>query len=194
MAGIQDFMRKLQEQDEDVIYSTPKEDAIEMIPPINAISTVEVDIPHTVKVIPPEQEETPRPVFRANFSMRSGGNNIVSESTSPLSDNQENPVKPKLNFKLNINAVATRDKIADNIVQSAIEDLFNESGTPSTKKELWITKFNEAKSSKKKNYVVERMRLGKFLITENNEVLLLPDLDIQGKSSSEILREQWLHN
>lgn len=45
--------------------------------------------------------------------------------------------------------------------------------------------------SKKSNEVVNRMKLGRFTITPDNKVLLLPDYDIVGKDPDDVLSDKW---
>ena len=44
---------------------------------------------------------------------------------------------------------------------------------------------------KKTNPIVDRMKLGKFTITPDNKVLLLPDYDIVGKDPDDVLKDKW---
>ena len=45
--------------------------------------------------------------------------------------------------------------------------------------------------SKKANPIVNRMKIGKFTITPDNKVLLLPDYDIVGKDPDDVLKDKW---
>lgn len=71
------------------------------------------------------------------------------------------------------------------------EDIFNSTGTEYSKKELWLNYFNQAKNSRKKNPIVDRMKVGRFTITPDNKVLLLPDYDIVGKDPDDVLKDKW---
>lgn len=71
------------------------------------------------------------------------------------------------------------------------DDIFNSTGTEYSKKELWLNYFNQAKNSRKKNPIVDRMKVGRFTITPDNKVLLLPDYDIVGKDPDDVLKDKW---
>lgn len=71
------------------------------------------------------------------------------------------------------------------------EELFNNTGTEYSKKSIWMDYFNQAKNSRKKNPIVDRMKVGRFTITPDNKVLLLPDYDIVGKDPDDVLKDKW---
>ena len=63
--SLKDFMQQLQEQDNDVIYSTPPEESIQIIPPSKVDKARNLD---SIKVIPPK-EETPKVIkFKLNLT------------------------------------------------------------------------------------------------------------------------------
>lgn len=71
------------------------------------------------------------------------------------------------------------------------EDIFNSTGTEYSKKSIWLEYFEKAKTSRKSNPIVDRMRVGRFTITPDNKVLLLPDYDIVGKDPDDVLKDKW---
>lgn len=71
------------------------------------------------------------------------------------------------------------------------DEIFISTGTESSKKEIWLGYFNQAKNSRKKNPIVDRMKAGRFTITPDNKVLLLPDYDIVGKDPDDVLKDKW---
>lgn len=71
------------------------------------------------------------------------------------------------------------------------DDIFNSTGTEYSKKGLWMEYFEKAKSSRKSNPIVDRMKVGRFTITPDNKVLLLPDYDIVGKDPDDVLKDKW---
>ena len=63
--SLKDFMQQLQEQDNDVIYSKPPEESIQIIPPSKVDKARNID---TIKVIPPK-EEAPKVIkFKLNLN------------------------------------------------------------------------------------------------------------------------------
>ena len=90
----------------------------------------------------------------------------------------EKTVKKEIRFKIN------KDKEKE-------EQLFKLSETPESKKEKWLEYYHRALVSKKKNSVVERMKQGKFMITESEEVIIQPDYDTKDKTTRQILKERW---
>ena len=71
------------------------------------------------------------------------------------------------------------------------EDIFNSTGTEYGKKDTWLNYFEKAKASRKSNPIVDRMKAGRFTITPDNKVLLLPDYDIVGKDPDDVLKDKW---
>ena len=71
------------------------------------------------------------------------------------------------------------------------EEIFNNTGTEYSKMSIWMEYFQKAKNSKKKNPIVDRMKVGRFTITPDNKVLLLPDYDIVGKDPDDVLKDKW---
>lgn len=71
------------------------------------------------------------------------------------------------------------------------EDIFNSTGTEYSKKSIWMEYYYKAKNSRKSNQIVTRMKAGRFTITPDNQVLLLPDYDIVGKDPDDVLKDKW---
>ena len=76
-------------------------------------------------------------------------------------------------------------------ILSTEDTLFNKSGTELSRKAMWIEYYVKAKGSRKSNAIVDRMKLGRFTITPDNKVLLLPDYDVVGKDPDDILKDKW---
>ena len=189
--ALQDFIKKLKEQDDsDVVYSKPPEQTIKIIPPEKPTSTVEIptdDIKKNVtKVIPPTTPAERKPVV-IKFKLNSTGSNQQKVVEVPVQSQpvKTTPVIPKPSIN---EPVKTQPKKDDT------ESLFIRSGTDINKKAIWLDYYERAKASRKQNSIVERMKLGKFAITQDNQVLILPDYDLYGKSTSDILQDKWLNN
>jgi preprotein translocase subunit SecD len=71
------------------------------------------------------------------------------------------------------------------------EEIFLSTGTELSKRDIWFEYFAKAKTSRKKNPIVDRMKVGRFTITPDNKVLLLPDYDIVGKDPDDVLKDKW---
>ena len=52
--------------------------------------------------------------------------------------------------------------------------------------------FDKAKKSTKSNYVVDKMKRGKFMLNNDGQLLFLPEHETYGKSSGDLLTEHWL--
>ena len=92
--------------------------------------------------------------------------------------------KPVVNEQPQTRIVVEKTQITD-------EDIFNSTGTEYSKKQIWLDYFEKAKNSRKSNPIVDRMRVGRFTITPDNKVLLLPDYDIVGKDPDDVLKDKW---
>lgn len=204
-----DFMQKLQEQDDSgVIYSTPPEPSIKVIPP---------SAPTSIKVIPPESiTELKQPVkikLKINKKSINVNNNMINQQpqtqqtpsieqkVAPVEvavNNQSQiqqpvqPVEPTRQIEPSVNnqtaPVIEERKLTE---EEEIMQLFIKSGTESSKKEIWVSCYKQAKASRKRNPVTDRMKIGKFTITPDNKVLILPDYDVVGKDPDDILKDKW---
>ena len=83
--SLKDFMQQLQEQDDDVIYSKPPEESIQIIPPSKVDKAKNLD---AIKIIPPK-EETPKVIkFKLNL------NSTVEETKSEVVNKQPEVIIP----------------------------------------------------------------------------------------------------
>ena len=226
--ALADFIQSLQEQD--VVYSTPPQPSIRVIPPEN----------QSIKIIPPESLniEPPTPkVIKLKIKPK-----IKTEETKPI---QQEPINEALtqnitqNKQQNINEPIIQQKshsilkqvsntqtienkpvvtqtqkeipkyVPQNIpnthktetlnstnttqekTQLTDEELFTSTGTEYSKKEIWFSYYEKAKHSRKSNPIVDRMKIGRFTITPDNKVLLLPDYNIVGKDPDDVLKDKW---
>lgn len=226
--ALADFIQSLQEQD--VVYSTPPQPSIRVIPPEN----------QSIKIIPPESLniEPPTPkVIKLKIKPK-----IKTEEPKPI---QQEPINEALNQNItqnkqqNINEPIIQQKshsilkqvsntqttenkpvvtqtqkeipkyVPQNIpnthktetlnstnttqekTQLTDEELFTSTGTEYSKKEIWFSYYEKAKHSRKSNPIVDRMKIGRFTITPDNKVLLLPDYDIVGKDPDDVLKDKW---
>ena len=200
--SLADFLQELQTQD-NIIYSQPPESAIHIIPPEKVCTKIippEDNIkksPTTIKLkikqknitasIP--QEEKPVNIPTVSTVVDLTKNSIVKKpppktvSTNEIV-NQKEVTKTNLSKEPIIKETSKPEINSDEV-------LFIKSGTEISKKSIWMEYFNKAKISKKTNPIVDRMKLGKFTITPDNKVLLLPDYDIVGKDPDDVLKDKW---
>jgi len=98
--------------------------------------------------------------------------------------------KESTKITLNLTKTATvPPKTEANI--SAVEQLFLASHTATDKKAIWLDYYEKAKKSKKTNSVANSMRAGRFMITDDDKILILPQYDVT-KSTADILKDKWL--
>jgi hypothetical protein len=192
--GLVDFMQQLQDQDADIIYSEEPDQAIRVIPP-------EKD--SVIKVIPPTEDViTTQPIkiklkitqpIQRNISSNTTTNttnnipiiNISSKNTQPVEEKSKVDTVPVEQVSNN----SSEETVTQ--VMTTEEELFIKSGTESSKKSIWFEYYNRAKSSRKRNIIVEKMKIGRFTITPDNKVLILPDYDVVNKDPDDILKDKW---
>ena len=215
--SLADFIQELQTQD-NIIYSQPPESAIHIIPPEKVSTriippesivqkpptTIKLKIKQkdvTTAIQEPVKQQTPvKTMPQSNVIDLGGANTIIkkppehqlNKSTviaQPISQQSTQSVIQKPPTQ----SVVTQPNIQPQVVQEQITDeqLFLKSGTESSKYAIWLDYFNKAKSSKKSNPIVDRMKIGRFTITPDNKVLLLPDYDIVGKDPDDVLKDKW---
>ena len=180
-----DFMQELQTQD--IVFSTPPEPSIQVIPPEKAVT----------KVIPPEDtdDEVKKPtVIKLKIKQTS-----VSVNTKPTPSGEENtnttpqtssiqaessppPAPPPVEVPVaektvestpdvsipstpSETAVIKQQPVEDDMPKMSEEDeLFLKSGTEISKKPKWIEVYRQAKASRKVNPYVDRCKIGKFRV------------------------------
>ena len=214
--ALQDFIQKLKEQDDsDVVYSKEREHSIQIIPPKKANQSITLEQPKeqlkpSMRIIPPSNDEDDKPktikfklnVINSSTVVETEVKNIP-QSSETLTTTLQKPKleQPKIEQQKveqqtqTIQQPKTQQKQQPKLSEEEIvEELFIQSGTSMTKRAIWFEYYEKAKSSRKKNSIVDRMKEGKFAITIDNQVLILPDHDIRNKSSSQLLGEKWLHN
>lgn len=194
-----DFMKKLQEEDSDVIYSKPPEDGVKIIPPVKVESKVN---PEKIKIIPPKEEEAPKVV---KFKLARPVQEKPKPSPVvivPKKEVKTEPIvqkpEPKVEKSEPTPVIVPTKKETSTVTEppkqviNEVEILFKRSETPLDKKDLWIECYNKALKSKKVGFTVDKIRRGRFSITEDNQVIFLSEYDTYGKSVGEILNDNWL--
>lgn len=179
-----DFMQQLQDQD-NIVYSETPEPSIRVIPPEKSCT----------RIIPPESNVMKQPtVIKLKINQKDIGinstnelvtNQAINNETEPLSSNENKVIQESVSYNVN-----THHQI-DITTQKSDEEIFISTGTELSKKSLWMDYYEKAKRSRKSNPVADRMKLGRFTITPDNKVLLLPDYDIVGKDPDEVLKDKW---
>jgi len=195
-----DFMQQLQEQD-NLVYSEVPEPSIRVIPPEKTVT----------KIIPPESTVVKPPTtikLKINQKSVVVNNEVPNkvEDTQVVSNNSILKTPPKVQETVQQSVQETgRVQPQQQIVEKQVvekvqveqpkklseEELFINTGTESSKMNIWLEYYHKAKSSRKSNQIVERMKMGRFTITPDNKVLLLPDYDIVGKDPDDVLKDKW---
>ena len=130
-----------------------------------------------INVIPPQ------PIKEDNLSRALNNSNIqFSQGPQDIPFNNVN-VESKPIVQSQAPIIKTKEMIE--------EELFNSTGTEDSKKEIWFEYYHKACTSRKNNQIVERVKAGRFTITPDNKVLLLPDYDIVGKDPDDVLKDKW---
>lgn len=195
-----DFMQQLQDQD-NIIYSEAPEPSIRVIPPETTCT----------KIIPPENTTVKPPttiklkINQKNVDIKHENvevkpNPVIQEETSnnndkpPLSKSEpvqqsalptESSVQPTTNQQKQQTKQTNQQPVSD-------EDVFISTGTELSKKDIWMEYYEKAKRSRKSNPISDRMKAGRFTITPDNKVLILPDhYNIVGKDPDDILKDKW---
>lgn len=197
------FIQSLGE--DDVIYSEPVKSSIRVIPPEK----------QSIRILPPEtnkQVESHVLHIDSIHSSTSTKKIKLKINKKPVDANQPALVLP--NSSIPINQSETYNNIAvqkisiekpieekptakpitvqtTNNIELIEDEIFNSTGTEYSKKTIWMEYFQKAKNSRKKNPIVDRMKVGRFTITPDNKVLLLPDYDIVGKDPDDVLKDKW---
>ena len=192
--ALSDFIKALQQ--DDVVFSEPEKPSIRVIPPEKPQITVIP--PDSYMQQPKEPEVKPKVIkFKLNFKNQNTSTQeqkttvedkpVINEQpiqkTDVIEPKVEQPIEPKVEHQAVEQPVAYKEPTD--------EELFNNTGTEYSKKAIWMDYFNQAKNSRKKNPIVDRMKVGRFTITPDNKVLLLPDYDIVGKDPDDVLKDKW---
>lgn len=210
--SLKDFMNKLQQQDDsDVVYSKPPEDTIHVIPPNQTAKTIEVTKP-SIKIIPPDSPK-PEPVlkFKLNIKPKEPQTETLSKpqlatgaqqtkptqvlSRPPQSTSETPKQTPQAQQTVEKPAAQSAEKLTKEEADAQrVEMLFKASGTAINKRVAWYEYYERAKTSRKKNSVVDAIKEGRFAITMDNKVLILPHYDFKAKTTNDILKDKWIKN
>lgn len=212
--SLKDFMQQLQEQDNDVIYSKPPEESIQIIPPSKVDKARNID---TIKVIPPK-EEAPKVIkFKLNLNTEEQNTSqvinqpvvntvpstrktpeVVIPNKKPVQEQvkrQEQPISQPTRQRPQVERpVKQENTIRQTPSTPPIdkgEELFRRSETPLSKKEIWFEYYNKALKSNKNNFITDKCKRGRFMIDEENKFIVLSDYDTYDKDANEILRDSW---
>ena len=217
--SLKDFMQQLQEQDNDVIYSKPPEESIQIIPPSKVDKARNID---TIKVIPPK-EEAPKVIkFKLNLNTEEQNTSQVvnqqvvnqpvantvpsTRKTPEVVIPNKKPVQEQVKRQEQSISQPTRQRPQverpvrqENTIRQTPsappidkgEELFRRSETPLSKKEIWFEYYNKALKSNKNNFITDKCKRGRFMIDEENKFIVLSDYDTYDKDANEILRDSW---
>ena len=134
------------------------------------------------------------------------------ETTNNLKSNtsdSEKPKKPTIKIKrIKIVRKAEKEPEQDqipNIVKNVdsdnndncqinLEEMFTKSDTDEKFKEKWFELYQKSIESNKNTMTNRKIRNGKFRFDDAGKLEILPDFDTYGKSSKQLLQEQWNTN
>ena len=211
--ALADFIQSLQSQD--TVYSTPPEPSLRVIPPEKDDSYLKVippDGPVTGKVDIKNKPQLKDKSVTATNTTTTNMNSDSAEVAAPRKRTiklklKQKPIPVVEEPKPTTNTSDSENRKVEPIVESVSkpevedieekpkeftdEDIFNSTGTEYSKKSIWMEYYYKAKNSRKSNQIVIRMKAGRFTITPDNQVLLLPDYDIVGKDPDDVLKDKW---
>lgn len=213
--ALQDFIQSL--QDSDTVYSTPPQPTIQVIPPETASIKV---IPPESKLLESSTPKKIKLKLKVNSLDNNTTENHATENHVIENHVIENhQIEPNLTTVNNNtqdirdlnksdesntqDSLITENKPIDDSIpkynptarevnQESAEDLFLKTGTEIGKRDLWMSRYKQALASRKTNIVAQRMKLGRFTITPDDKVLILPDYDVVNKDPDDILNDKWL--
>lgn len=202
MPSLQDFMQELREKDDsDVVYSAKPEDEVRILPPIKNKEQVEVikkdEKTEQIKVIPPHKEEKKevKPVSFGNVKVDNKKEEKPIITFRFVGKPKQEPVKQQEVQKEVVESKPQKQEETRELSEFEKKYLlFKRSGTPENKKEVWFEILNKALASKTRNYTSDAIRSGRFYISANDEILLLPKYDFNNKSVEDVLNDKWLKN
>lgn len=245
--SVADFIKQLESNDSDIIYSTApattvqimmpenQDSVVKIIPPINdhvnSVNSVDEVKPKKLKLkmktkavpipvdtvvsgaipieIPREEPKTVEPtqsVVQPTYVQQTPVMQPVQQSVQPqvqqtiqpqvqqvqptvVQQQIQQPVieQPKEEPIEIVQKEPERPKSAEEL----LEELFISTGTEYSKRDLWIEYYQKAQASRKSNPISDRIRKGRFTITYDNKLLILPDYDVVGKDPDDILKDKW---
>lgn len=109
---------------------------------------------------------------------------------------EQNPVQVQRPIQEQRNTVSKEELLREKQIaeERILEELFLKSETQEQYREKWFDTLNKARngtSKQKKSYVFEKISKGRFTIRDD-KIELLPEYDTAGKSSKDMLGDQWL--
>lgn len=125
-----------------------------------------------------EKIETKKVETEINYQEQS---KIKQEIKKPEPKPVETQEKPK------------QKSIEDMTETEKVNYLFEQSETPKEKREIWIDYYYKAQKSRKINPISQKMKQGRFTITMDDQVVIMPDMNVYGMTSDEILHKKWLN-
>ena len=176
MAGIQDFIKQLQNDEFQSTVEFSKE------PPVH--TQVEIEKPR--EVTKKVENKKPEKTLKLNI-------NKIKKDTPKQEEVVKKPqVKEKVEEKKVIEkpkkSIITQPEIVEEL---DVDLLFLKSETSVDKKAAWMEYYEKALRSKKDNAVTDKLRRGRFRILDDGSFIILPDLDTYQKSSKTLLEENW---
>lgn len=131
---------------------------------------------------------------KKNTHLKLNLNNIKKDGNTnkKIYDNKEHKIqqKEKINKIEKQKNNDSQEKEIEN-EKNIIDELFIKTGTNLDLKENWIKIYKKALDSNKNNDINKKVREGKFRITKDGNIEILPEFETYGKSSKCLLNEHW---
>lgn len=199
--SLADFMKQLQEQESGgIVYSDPPEHPVKVIPPTHA----------SIKLIPPEDKPVVDKPFtikikidRKEYLVNSHANSTSNSSQAATTAPQPVVVAPTQQVEQPVEYQPVQQPVQQPVPQPVTqpvvktkeeleEELFIKSRCESSKRDRWMEIYHKALESKKQNEVANRLRAGRFVVTPEDDVIILPDYDAINKDPDDIIKDSWL--
>lgn len=107
--------------------------------------------------------------------------NIPEDSDNALESNSE----PNKEFFEKQEIICDKKEEKSDCREKRAQELLKKSETYF--QDEWMEQYEKAIRSMKNNYIVDKMRRGKFRYTKDHKVEILPEVDLYGKTTAEIL-------
>lgn len=185
--ALSDYIKKLAEQDDsDVVYSTPPEESIRIIPPSSSQTVSRPTTPapkpqESIRILPPKPHE---PVV-IKFKLKkpaAAPQPAVNSTPAPRPQVSQPQTLPKPYHQTVQQGESEMEKI---------ERLFRQSDTDISKHDIWVEIYQKAQASKKTTEEAAKLKAGRFTIDRDNSIIILSDYRTDGKLT-DILNDQWI--
>lgn len=138
-------------------------------------------------------EEKPKVQKNIKLKLKLNVNKSKLEESEKNEDDIRGNNSNNNNVSKNITVEDKKDitEISTNENKINLEKLFLESETDERFKEKWMSVYEKAINSNKKNSINAKVREGKFRIDKDGNIEIMPEFETYGKSSKLLLNQHW---